>query len=45
MAEFEVYFKDLTEEAQEKFIETIGNETFENSNYDVFPIAYIETED
>lgn len=45
MAEFEIYFKDLTEEAQEKFIEVIGKETFENSNYDVFPIAYIETED
>ena len=45
MAEFEVYFNDLTEKAQENFIKAIGEETFEKSNYDVFPIAYIETED
>jgi hypothetical protein len=45
MAVFEVYFKDLTEKAQENFIKTIGEEMFENSNYDIFPIAEIEVDE
>ena len=45
MATFELYFSDLNEQAQENFIKTIGEEVFDRSNYDVFPIAELEFED
>jgi hypothetical protein len=43
MATFEIYFKDLTEEAQARLCEEF--QTFpEAENWDVFPIAVIERE-
>ena len=45
MAVFEIYFSDLTEEAQKKFLEVEGIENPEEANYDVFPIASIEIEE
>lgn len=37
---FEIYIHDLTEEAQARLIEFLGD----NGNYDVFPIAEITRE-
>lgn len=36
----EIYWDDLTESKQNEILETLGD----NGNYDVFPIATIETE-
>ena len=36
----EIYWGDLTESKQNEILETLGD----NGNYDVFPIATIETE-
>ena len=36
----EIYWDDLTESKQKEILETLGD----NGNYDVFPIATIETE-
>jgi len=43
MIRMEIYFKDLHEEAQKRFIETFGLP--EDSNLDVFPLAVVEIED
>lgn len=37
----EIYWSDLTEEAQKQFLEYSGGD---NGNYDVYPIATIEYE-
>ena len=42
MASFELYFSDLTEEAQKSFLEKAGLNSAEEGNYDVFPITEIE---
>lgn len=39
---FEIYWQDLTAEAQERLFAFLGGE---NGNYDVFPIATLEVED
>ena len=39
---FEIFWGDLTPEAQKRLYEFLGGE---NGNYDVFPIATIEQED
>ncbi len=39
---FEIFWDDLTPEAQKRLYEFLGGE---NGNYDVFPIATIEQED
>lgn len=37
----EIYFQDLNEHAQRRLTEFLGGE---NGNYDVFPLAVIESE-
>lgn len=39
---FEIYWDDLTKECQERLFDFLGGE---NGNYDVFPIATIESSD
>lgn len=41
---FELYFTDLTEEAQKELLEKAGVESPEDMNWDVFPITTIEFE-
>jgi hypothetical protein len=36
---FEIYFEDLNEEAQKRFIEFMGGDI---GNFDIFPIGSIE---
>ena len=43
MVTFEIYFKDLTEEAQAKLCKEFQT-TSEDENWDVFPLAIIERE-
>ena len=40
----EIYFTDLTERAQKELLDAMGVETPEEMNWDVFPIAEVETE-
>ena len=42
MKEMEIYFQDLTPEAQERLIAFLGGE---NGNYDVYPLAVIAIEE
>lgn len=37
----EIYFDDLTEDAQKSFLEAMGMKSPEEGNYEVFPIAEI----
>lgn len=39
---FEIYFGDLTPEAQIAFLEYAGIDTPEEGNFDVLPIALVE---
>jgi hypothetical protein len=39
---FEIYFRDLNKDAQERFLTFQEIENPEDGNYDVFPIAIIE---
>lgn len=41
---FEIYFKDLTEQAQKEFLSYMNMADETEGNYDVFPIAVIESE-
>lgn len=41
---FELYFSDLTEEAQQEILEKAGVKKPEDMNWDVFPITTIEFE-
>jgi hypothetical protein len=43
MVTFEIFFKDLTEEAQARLCQEFGTSP-EDENWDVFPIAVIERE-
>ncbi len=43
MKKMEIYFKDLNEEAQERYRETFGRP--EEMNVDLFPLAVVEIED
>ena len=40
----EIYFKDITEEAQDHTLVTL-NTTMEDENWDIVPLAIIERED
>ena len=40
---FEIYFSDLTPEAQERFLASCGLSNAAEGNYDVFPITAIPT--
>lgn len=40
-SEIEIYFHDLNEEAQKKFLKAMGIETSDEGNYDVIPIAIV----
>lgn len=40
-SEIEIYFDDLNEDAQKKFLKAMGIETSDEGNYDVFPIAIV----
>lgn len=40
---FEIYFSDLTQEAQERFLASCGLSSSTEGNYDVFPITAIPT--
>ena len=40
---FEIYFSDLTPEAQERFLAACGLSSASEGNYDVFPITAIST--
>lgn len=42
MSEFEIYFRDLTPEAQKAFLRFVGIADAKDGNYDVFPITTIE---
>jgi len=42
---FELYFTDLTEEAQKELLEKAGVESPEDMNWDTFPITTIEFEE
>jgi len=42
MNTFEIYFGDLTSDAQARLVEFLGGD---NGNYDVFPICVFEKED
>lgn len=42
MGSFELYFSDLTKEAQQNILECAGVESAEDMNWDVFPITEIE---
>lgn len=44
MAEFDIYFRDLTPKAQEAFLEAAGLPDAKAGNYDVFAIATVELE-
>lgn len=39
--EIEIYFDDLNEEAQKKFLKAMGIETSDEGNYDIIPIAIV----
>ena len=41
MAVFELYFTDLTEQAQAEFLRKAGLQSAKEGNYDVFPITEI----
>ena len=43
MKTMEIYFRDLSEEAQKRFTETFGRP--EDMNLDLFPLAIVEIED
>lgn len=45
MTEFEIYFNDLTEQAQQKLLDLVGNDFADKSNWEVFPIAMVEFEE
>ena len=38
---FEIYFSDLTQDAQESFLASCGLSSAAEGNYDVFPITAI----
>lgn len=40
-SEIEIFFVDLNEEAQKKFLKAMGIETSDEGNYDVMPIAFV----
>lgn len=40
---FEIYFSDLTPEAQERFLASCGLSSAAEGNYDVFPITDVPT--
>ena len=42
MTTFELYFSDLTPNAQKRFLEFVGIETPEDGNFDFFPIYVME---
>ena len=42
---FEIYFSDLTPEAQERFLASCGLSSSTEGNYDVFPITAIPTQE
>jgi hypothetical protein len=44
MKTFEIFFKDLTKEAQEKYFETFNSKE-EDENLEYVPLAIIERED
>jgi hypothetical protein len=43
MKTMEIYFRDLNDEAQERFADTFGRP--EDMNVDLFPLAVVEIED
>ncbi|MBA7628862.1 hypothetical protein ES703_36359 [subsurface metagenome] len=45
MKTFEIMFDDLTEEAQQRFLEFQGLEDQADGNYEVVPVAVVELED
>ena len=45
MNTFELYFSDLTEEAQKEILEKAGIKTPQEANWDVFPITEVSFED
>ena len=42
MSEFEIYFRDLTPEAQQAFLRFVGIADAKDGNYDVFAITTIQ---
>ena len=45
MKEFEIYFNDLTEEAQKELLSFMGISGSSEMNWDVFPITTITKEE
>jgi len=41
---FELYFRDLNEDAQQRLLEFYGLQSPEEGNLDITPIAILETE-
>jgi hypothetical protein len=44
MIEFEIYFDDLSEDAQKRYLKTF-NTSEEEENFEISPLAIIERED
>lgn len=40
-SEIEIFFHDLNEDAQKKFLKAMGIETGDEGNYDIIPIAIV----
>ena len=45
MKSFEVFFTDLTPDAQRRYLEFQGVQTFEELNCDILPIAIIDKDE
>jgi len=45
MIEFPIYFDDLNEETQKRFLEVQGLSSPEEGNYDITPIAIVQHDD
>ncbi len=41
LEDFEIFFSDLTAEAQKRFLDFMALKTVDEGNYDVMPIAVI----
>ena len=43
--DFEIYFYDLTEDAQKRLLEEAGLKDESEANWDVFPVAFVPIEE
>ena len=45
MKTFEIMFDDLTDEAQQRFLEFQGLDNYQDGNYDIMPLAIVDMEE